>query len=187
VSTTINLRGRPVRGMSGKPFDMLESMTSVDLALCVPYIRIFELDRQTKKEKEGVRPFMLDLVEQPRFGEPSPFSERPLVSLENITMKAEMAGGLLNYTTYTIAFVVHRPEEVFRGGPDQTVWRSVLREGAYIMLEYGWRGGSAENTLFSGDGYFDRETGVVVPSVKQALIDELHAGRADQVHRHGEG
>lgn len=157
--------------LSEQPVRLLESVTSAELALSVPYVRITQLDPATKAPLEGVRPLSFELVEPPRFGAPAGGRrERPVVSLEQVTTRTNQSYGTIFFVDYEIDFVVHRPEEVFSDGAG-TTWRALLQEGTSHMIEYGWTShAGSRNDLFNGVGYHDPGTGLVVPSIKTELL-----------------
>lgn len=157
---------RPYSPSSTRAVDLLDSMTDVELASCVPYLRIRQVDAATRQPLPGDG-IMAAILSPPTFGDALGRSERPEVSLESVVIKSNMSWGTTTTTTVDIAFVVHRPEAVFSVA-SPSPWRSLLVEGNVFQLDFGWSGNTT-NELFNGVGYFDRESGFSTPS-RRSLI-----------------
>lgn len=162
---------RPFARTSQQPIELLESISSADLALSVPFVRITEIDPVTRAPIPGRRPIMFDLIEPPQFGASvgAGLIERPLVSLQSVSISTQQNYGFSFFSNVEIAFTIHRPAAVFSSDVG-TSWRSLLREGTSHVLEYGWIG-SSKNQLFNGEGFNDISSGLVVPSIKFMLIN----------------
>ncbi len=161
----------PFAKTSQEPLDILESITPIELANCVPYVRIEKVDKLGVASDS--RPLMYDLIQTPRFGageddfglEDDVFMERSLVSLNNLTVEFEQQYGLQIFRQITMEFVVHHPSIVFDRN-SKVEWRQLLMPGTWFTLEYGWRADPTvvQNPLFNGDGHITESGQVLKPS-----------------------
>lgn len=157
---------KPFSKLSQDPITLLESISSAELALCVPYVKLWQIDPITRQQVgESIS---MTLVKPPTFGSSVKFLERPSVSLESVTISTKQNYGISFFSNVTLTFVVHNPDVVFNS--QNNPWRSLLIEGNSHILEYGWTG-NTKNDLFNGIGYFDKISGLVVPSIKFMLIN----------------
>ncbi len=157
---------RPYSPSSPRAMDLLGSVTGLELATCVPYIRIRQLDPSSRRPVAGDG-IMLELLSPPDFGDPLARSERPNVSLESLSVKSQMSWGTTTFTGVELSFVVHRPEAVF-STTSPSPWRALIQEGTVHQLDFGWSG-ETRNELFNGVGYFDEASGFFTPS-RRSLI-----------------
>jgi hypothetical protein len=168
----------PFAKTSQEPMDLLESITSVELASCVPFIKIEKIDRLGRAATD-VRPLMYDLIQAPRFAggeddfgiDGDTFAERSLVSLRNVVVEFEQQYGQQIFRNVTIEFVVHHPTVVFDRN-SKVAWREILMEGKSFSLEYGWRADPTivQNPLFNGEGHVT-ESGQVIKSTQLILLN----------------
>lgn len=166
----------PFARTSQEPIDLLESITALELASCVPFIKIEKIDRLGKPATD-VRPLMYDLIQGPKFGgteqfggDAESFIERSLVSLENLTVEFEQQYGQMIQREITISFTVHNPAVVF-DRTSRNSWREILMDGKSFSLEYGWKAdpGIVKNPLFNGDGHVT-ESGQILKSTQLVLL-----------------
>lgn len=145
----------------------LESITAMDKAQAVPYLRIFEIDRQGKRTSQ--QPLSVKFMEPPQFGESvDRYAERPVVSLESFTVKSKLSlPGLQLFSTVDISIVVHKPDAIFHaerdGGSD---WWDLLIPRRLFEAEYGWAA-SCANGIMNGDGIPGDTTHPTVPGRRQ--------------------
>ena len=168
----------PFAGSSQEPMHLLESITAMQLASCVPLIRIVKIDARSGKPAEDTRPLMFDLVQTPQFGalgddfgvDQDSFKERALVSLQSLAVEHKLSYGLMLFREITLNFVVHRPELVFDRA-SKIPWRELLEEGMSFSLEYGWSADPTlvPNDLFNGNGHVT-ENGLVIKSTQTVLL-----------------
>lgn len=168
----------PFAGSSQEPMRLLESITAMQLASCVPLIKIVKIDARSGKPAEDARPLMFDLVQTPQFGamgedfgvDQDTFKERALVSLQNLNVEHKLSYGLMLFREITLSFTVHRPELVFDRA-SKIPWRELLEEGMSFSLEYGWSADPTlvPNDLFNGNGHVT-ESGLVVKSTQTVLL-----------------
>lgn len=165
----------PFAGAAHDPLKLLESVTPLELASAVPYVRITKIDFRTGAPALDVRPMMYDLVQgvvlSERFGETGDqFLERSLVSLNSLTVKSQMPNGDIMYREATFRFTVHKPAVMF-DRDSRIAWREILEEGNSFQLEYGWRADPTVcgNPLFNGHGHVT-ESGAVVNSRRATLM-----------------
>jgi hypothetical protein len=180
---------KPFLAIAQAAVDELESITPVEKAQAVPYVRIWRIDPATGKpvspdkapnDGKPIRPLSAMLAEPPRFGAPiygdgadDRFRERPPVSLERITISSQAPMGLITFSKMTLSFVVHRPDVVFgeqlkEGEGDN--WSSLMLPGAVHALEYGWTASTGvKNGLLNGLGISgDKSEGAPdVPAISQ--------------------
>ena len=170
----------PFAKNSQEPIDILESMTAVELASCVPYIKIEKVDRTGRPSKD-VRPLMYDLIQGPRFAaaessfgiDSDTFIERSLVSLNSLQVEFQQRYGQDLVREVTITFTVHHPAVVFDRA-SKVAWREILMPDKTFTLEYGWRADPSivRNPLFNGDGYITESGQVLKPS--QFILLSIH-------------
>jgi len=152
----------PFIGASQEPMVLLESVTPVELASCVPLVKITKIDPRTGRPMDDVRPLMFDLTQgadttgrKSDFGfDLDRFMERPLISLNSLQVKSDMKYGFMLFRDVTLEFTVHRPDIVFdRFSP--LGWKEILEEGRSFSLEYGWVADPTlcKNPLFNGIGH----------------------------------
>lgn len=162
----------PFARTSQEPLDILESITAVELASCVPYIKIEKIDKLGKPATD-VRPLMYDLIQAPGFGasgeefgiDGESFLERALVSLNSLTVEFEQQYGQQIFRNVTLEFTIHNPGVVFDRN-SQVAWREIMMEGKSFSLEYGWRGDPSivRNPLFNGEGHVTDSGQVLKPT-----------------------
>lgn len=184
-----------VMGENDKPFspgsqaavDLLESITPADKAQAVPYVMMWEVNPSTGQAMHAntdgspKRPISVVYVEPPKFGSHSinpdaTFRERPPVSLERISVKTQNPRGTILYSVIELAFTVHKPDIVFEEHinedgshvGDTDSWSSLITPGQSFALEYGWSSSIAvKNGILNGDGYSNKQTGVIIPGRRQ--------------------
>lgn len=169
---TFQKGANPFAKTSQEPIDLLESISAMELASCVPVIKIVKIDRFGKPAAD-VRPLMYDLIQTPQFGrvddsfglDNDTFIERALVSLQNLTVDFEQQYGVQIFRNITLEFIVHHPSVVFNRD-SKVAWREVLMEGKSFSLEYGWRADPnlVRNPLFNGEGMISESGQVIKPS-----------------------
>lgn len=158
---------------------LLESITPVQLASCVPRIVITKIDFRTGRPVEDTRPLMFDLVETPQFGsiggiefgaDRERFLERATVSLNSLDVKTNLQYGVDVLKEVTLKFTVHRPDLVFDRS-SKIPWREILEEGKSFSLEYGWIANPAAcpNDLFNGFGHVSQD-GTVIKATETVLL-----------------
>lgn len=158
---------------------LMESITPVQMAACVPRIVITKIDFRTGRPVEDVRPLMFDLVETPQFGsiggvefgtDRDEFLERASVSLTSLDVKTNLQYGIDVLKEVTMRFVVHRPDIVFDRS-SKIPWREILEEGKSFSLEYGWvaNPSACPNDLFNGFGHVAPD-GTVIKATETVLL-----------------
>jgi hypothetical protein len=162
----------PFAKNSQEPIDLLESISAMELASCVPVIKIVKIDRKGRPATD-VRPLMYDLIQTPQFGradngfglDNDTFIERTLVSLNNLTVDFEQQYGIQIFRNITLEFTIHHPDVVFNRD-SKVAWREILMEGKSFSLEYGWRADPnlVRNPLFNGEGTITESGQVIKPS-----------------------
>jgi hypothetical protein len=169
----------PFAKNSQETIELLESITPVELASCVPYVKIEKVDR-TGRASDDVRPLMYDLVQGPRFAAGSSFGvdnetfiERSLVSLNSLQIETAQLYGQDLERSVTLTFTVHHPAVVFDRA-SKVAWREILMPGKTFTLEYGWRADPTivKNPLFNGDGHITESGQVLKPS--QFILLSIH-------------
>lgn len=161
---------------SQKTIDLLESISSIDMALAVPFLRITRIDPQTRKPTVGVPPLNVFLQKTPRFGSSieGRFSERPPSSLELFSIATKQNYGHIIEQHIEMKIIAHRPSAVF-DSPD-SVWSSLITPGDTHLVEYGWAG-SSKNGLVNGFGFDDDDAlggRVFIPSQKAILFSTYY-------------
>lgn len=120
--------------------ELMEEMSPASLAQAVPYIRIYEINADGSLGKK----LSNQLIEPPKFGQPmnKRFSERPPVSIENVSVKYMMPRGWILYRELDMSIVVHKPDAVFDAAQG-SLMQSLLDFSKQHVIMYGWSGGSS--------------------------------------------
>ncbi len=170
----------PFAKNSQETLEILESITPIELASCVPYVKIEKIERSGAPSTD-VRPLMYDLIQAPRFGgaedsfgiDSDTFIERSLVSLNSLQVEFQQRYGQDLVRMVTLTFTVHHPGIVFDRA-SKVAWREIMMPGKTFTLEYGWRGDPnlVRNPLFNGDGHITDSGQVLKPS--QFLLLSIH-------------
>lgn len=166
----------PFAGVSQLPMRMLYSLSPIELANCVPIVRITKIDSRGRPDT-SVRPLMYDLVQTPQygatggFGTEAKFAERALVSLNSLRLEYRQQYGPMMFRDVTLEFTVHKPEVVFNRA-ENIPWRQIMVRGGLFSLEYGWTADPSvvKNGLFNGIGIVTPE-GLVVRSTQTVLLN----------------
>lgn len=167
----------PFAGASQEPIRLLESITPLEMASAVPFIKIVKIDERTGKADESLRPLMFDLIEGPAMGRDQSFGldseslqERANVSLNSLTVDTQLKVGIQILRQIKIKITAHRPAVVFDRFSRLPV-RELLEEGKSFSLEYGWSAdpGLVKNDLFNGLGHFT-STGYITKSTQTVLL-----------------
>lgn len=166
----------PFAGVSQVPMRLLHSLSPIELANCVPIVRITKIDSKGRPVQD-VRPLMYDLVQTPQFGANGgfgsevKFAERGLVSLNSLRLDYQQQYGPMMFRDVTLEFTVHRPDVVFNRA-ENVPWRDVMVRGGLFSLEYGWTADPSvvKNGLFNGIGIVTPE-GLVVRSTQTVLLN----------------
>jgi len=142
---------------------LLESVSALDLAQTVPYIKIFKLDNKSF-EKVG-KPINLNFISPPSLGKGLQLSarnsERPAASLQSISIASDQMNGLYIQHQIDISIIVHKSTGLFTLGLDgkptgDSEWVSLMTPNCFHYLEYGWAG-TSKNPLFNRAGYDDKD------------------------------
>lgn len=167
----------PFAGASQEPMRLLHTITPMEIANCVPIVRIVKIDNKGAPDT-SVRPLMYDLVQTPQFGagaefgtETDRFAERGLVSLNSLRLEYQQQYGPTMFRDVTISFTVHKPELVF--SRERSIpWRDIMVRGGMFSLEYGWSADPSvvKNGLFNGHGIVTQE-GLVIRSTQTVLLN----------------
>lgn len=166
----------PFAGVSQVPMRLLHSVSPIELANCVPIVRITKIDNKGRPDT-SVRPLMYDLVQTPQFGSTGGFgaedrfAERALVSLNSLRLEYQQQYGPMMFRDVTLEFTVHKPEVVFNRAA-AIPWRDIMIRGGLFSLEYGWSADPSvvKNGLFNGIGIVTPE-GLVVRSTQTVLLN----------------
>jgi hypothetical protein len=178
----------PFTAGSQESINLLESMTAMQLASCVPIIKLTKIDKNghpslIDESGRPQRPLMFDLIQSPQFGstqgdtfgiDQESYKERGMISLRSLNVSSELSYGMMMFRKVTINFTVHRPDLVFDPS-SQIPWHDILVAGMSFSLEYGWNADPVlvDNPLFNGFGHRE-ESGVVVKSTSTMLIAVTH-------------
>lgn len=163
---------------SQEPLDILESISPIEIASCVPFVKIEKVDRLGFAVKNE-RPIMFDLLQSPRFGssdysfglDADSFQERGLVSLNSLNVEFQQQYGQQFARQITLEFTVHQPAVVFDRFSN-VGWRELLEPGPWFTLEYGWTADPTfvKNPLFNGEGFVS-QTGQIIKSTQTIMLN----------------
>jgi len=153
----------PAWKASQKSIEILESLTALDLASAVPYIKISQLVNGELVDP----PLNAQFSRPPEFGavigDRGRFGERPPVSIERLQISTKQNVGYFILQEIELDIVVHRPSVMFdvQSGrfteTDENRWASLITPGKTHIVHYGWKGAS-RNPLFNGEGFDDDES-----------------------------
>lgn len=183
--STLKPTDRAFFASNSEVIDLLESMTPVELALAVPYLKIWRVDPDTNRPtnpdpndpERPKAPLSLKLMEPPRFGASADvrFRERPPVSLERFVAKTQTFRNVFLNRTFEISFTVHRPDVIF-GERDEGAdnWSDILLAGNMFVVEYGWAS-SGKHPLLNGEGYKSNKgsTAVSIPGRSKRIFQVI--------------
>lgn len=147
---------------------LLESISPVDMAQSVPYIRIIRIDPKTRAPAPNAKPLNI-FFKPPEFGgsvEGVINRDRPAVSLEGLTVNTKQSHGIIMEEHIEISIKAHRLDAIFFGS--DAGWSDLLTPGNQHQIEYGWVGAS-KNGLINGEGFFDETTKATIPSRRAIL------------------
>jgi hypothetical protein len=121
----------------------LYAINAADKATSVPFIKIWKLSGDPYQGTNNkVWPALSDqFTATPEFGRDAQFAERPVASIESVSVKNVNPGGWILYRELDINITVHRPDSL-NDSESQNVIHSLLTPGHHFMLEYGWVGGN---------------------------------------------
>jgi hypothetical protein len=151
-----------------KTVELLESITPVDMAQSVPYIRMVRVDPKTRAPAPNAKPLNI-FFKPPEFGgsvEGAVNRERPAVSLESLSVITKQNYGTIMEEHIEISIKAHRIDAIFFGS--DSGWSDLLTPGNQHQIEYGWTGAS-KNGLINGEGFFDETTHATIPSKRSIL------------------
>lgn len=166
----------PFAGASQEPMHLLESITPLELASCVPLVKLTKIESFGKPASD-VQPVMFELVRGPSLGrdgfgsDNESFIERSLVSLLSLNVDFQLNYGQQLFREVTMEFMVHRPLEVFDRN-SRVAWRQIIAEGQTFSLEYGWTADPTlvKNELFNGHGTVSQK-GLVIKGTQSILLN----------------
>lgn len=174
---------RPFFTANEEVVELLESMTAPELALAVPYIKIWKINPDTgapanpdpNDTKRPKAPVSLKFIEPARFGASADvrFRERPPASLEHLSVKTYSYRGAITTREIQLSFKIHRPDIIFgekENGVDDL--SDMLLAGNMFVIEYGWAS-SGKHPLLNGEGYNQNNgsTNVTIPGRKQIVVN----------------
>ena len=111
---------------SQKTIEQLESLSAVDIAMAIPYLKITRIDPETRKPSADVPPLNVFLQKPPEFGMAmvgkGRFSERPPASLESFSVATKQNYGHIIEQHVEMKIIAHRPSAVFES--DDSMWAS---------------------------------------------------------------
>ncbi len=173
-------RGNPEDGtgiftkINQKAIAFLESLTAVEKAMCVPYLKIWQVNPRDGKpaypnpqdKTQPFRPLTTQTVEPPPFSAVGDFKarERPVVSLEKVVLSTNALLGRYQIFKVGLDLVVHRPDALSTPPKDKDDWSATIIPGNVFAMEYGWKGNGVKNKLFNGEGI--QEGDIVIPGTR---------------------
>lgn len=144
--------------------DLLESITPVEKAQSVPYIRIQRIDPATRSpDASGPINVFFETAEHASNAYDRRYGERPKVSLESFSVATKQNYGDIIEQHIELKITAHKPDSLL----DDNSWSSLITPGETHLVEYGWAG-SSKNDLINGNGFNDGN--IFVPSRKRILF-----------------
>jgi hypothetical protein len=144
-------------------FNELASITAVDKAQSVPYLKIWQVnqdgtpvfpDSRSKNQPDPTKTVSSVMITPPSFGETlSRYPERPPASIERVSVKNNFQlGGPILYREIQLDMVVHRPQLIFdETNRDYDHWSALILPGTMFAMTYGWQG-TTQNGIMNGQG-----------------------------------
>jgi hypothetical protein len=112
----------------------LQSISAVELGQSVPYVRLRTIDHNTGEVIDDLNiQFFHKTLDMDTIKDSKRFTDRPDMSLKELTISTDQASGYLYYTNVTMRIKLHNPEKL----EDNTLL-SFLVPAAPLLLEYGW-------------------------------------------------
>jgi hypothetical protein len=129
----------------------LKSISELEMATAQPYVSLSLLDLSGRVIDNLNLSFFHKTLDMEEISSGKRFSDRPVMSLKDIIIETDLAGGYLYYTNVVLKLRIHRPEELAN-----STLIGLLFPGMPLSLKYGWNTsspdsflGQKENLLFS--------------------------------------
>lgn len=113
--------------------DGLHSIKPTDMGMSLPHISLKILDPNGTVVENLNLAFFQQAFDSAQISTDRRYSERPVMSLRDITLKTNLASGYLYYNNVIMNIRVHRPESL-----GSTFLIALLFPGMPFLLEYGW-------------------------------------------------
>jgi hypothetical protein len=113
----------------------LQSVSAVELGQSVPYIRLVAVGLDGKDLFDANLSFFHKTVDLDKISQGGRFTTRPLMSLKELTVETDLAGGYLYWTKVQLRIRVHSPELLEE---NNGVLVHLMVPGSPLKLEYGW-------------------------------------------------
>lgn len=138
---------------SANALKSFESITAVDLALSVPFVRMTAVNDQGIEIAPGKPTVSFLFVSPPSFGSTSDirFRERPPASLESLRVKTSLSVGTIFFREYDLTFIVHQPDIISSTDPVYKNFSLLFSPQQYFLIEYGWSS-TSQNDMINGTG-----------------------------------
>jgi len=138
VSVLDDTRDNPIFNFSPSFFSSLNSISSLDLSMAVPYISLAVIDPITG---DVVKDFNLEFfhknIDFNTFKEHERFPFRPLISLKQIEVTTDLANGYIYFKNIKLDLKLHRLDSL-DSDEGANALLAILVPGTPLLLKYGW-------------------------------------------------
>lgn len=135
ITGSLNEPGNPIFNFSQDFIDGLQSVSTLELAQSVPFVRLVTVDMDGNDIVDVSAAFFQKAIDMDNVNENRRFSNRPVMSFKEISISTSLASGYLYYNMVKLVIRVHSPE-VLREGDG--VLMHLMIPGVPLKLEYGW-------------------------------------------------
>jgi hypothetical protein len=124
----------PIFNLNQDFVNRLQSITSIEMGQSIPHISLKRLDENGVIKDDFNLEFFTKQIDFEGMRAPnSRFSDRPIMSLKDITISTDQASGWMYYTKVTLALKIHSPYALM----NESI-QAMLIPNLPLLLEYGW-------------------------------------------------
>jgi hypothetical protein len=114
----------------------LQALSTEQIAQSIPFVSLKTVNTDGKPIENITLSFFQKAVDFDNISNATTrFSDRPIMSLKDLQLKTDLAGGYLYYTTVTLSLKIHSPYALLNG-----TLIALLIPGVPLILEYGRNG-----------------------------------------------
>jgi len=145
----------------------LQSISTLDLAQCVPYIALSVVDLEGNTVIDYNIDFFQKQIDMEKISEDIRYSDRPEISLKGLSINTSLEAGIYGFSKVVLDLKIHRLNENVGNSLS-----AFLFPGAPLRLGYGWAGPiELEETL--------TKKKIINVNVKDYKININNLGEAD--------
>lgn len=152
--TRLEDKNNPVYNFTSDFVSQFQNISSTDIAMAVPYLRLSSLGANGEVLEDYNLQFFHKTIDMANVSGPARFSDRPTMSLKSVRLHTDAAQGTIALTKVSIALKVHRADDYINGS-----LLSLMMPGTMMRLVYGWNSTNAtlnerDVLLFNISQYF---------------------------------